>query len=308
MNGGTPGAARVTIVTPTYRPDLEMTRELCASIDRHLKTPFRHLVIVPRRDVSRFAPLATTQREVIVAERLLRPHGFHRLPLPLRIRIPGLIDRRLREQWWKPGTGRVTGWLIQQMLKLQSAELTDDELIVFIDSDVSFVRDVDAGLLHVDGRVRLHRTPGKLASEGHHRWRAAALALIGLADGAADRVSYIGNVVTWRRSNLVALLARIEAVTGTDWRTAVARTRALSEYMLYGYFAEYLLPDRGGHVVEPFGAVHSLWTRGDEALVAFVAGLTEAHVAVHIQSTVIAGRAERQRIIRAALDHAEARA
>ena len=43
-----------------------------------------------------------------------------------------------------------------------------------------------------------------------------------------------GMVASCRR----AMASRIEAVTGLDWVEALCRTRAFSEYMLYGYFVE----------------------------------------------------------------------
>lgn len=287
---------RVTVVTPSYRPDLAITGELCRSIDAHFRLPFQHLLIVPRRDVSRFAKLAGPNRRILVAENLLAPHGFRKLPLPSRLHIPGIVDRRLREQWYKKGAGRISGWLIQQIIKLQSAELTEDELLVFIDSDLVFIRDVTERLFHAGDRLRLHRSPG-LASSAHRLWRDTVLELIGLDPAAAEEASFIGNVVTWKRSNLVRLLSRIEEVTGADWRTAVARARTVSEYMLYGYYSAYLLPDRGGHGVEKFDAVHSLWVDDPEQKARFVHGLRPEHVAIHIQSALLSDLEGRRRLV-----------
>ncbi|HEX8445342.1 MAG TPA: DUF6492 family protein [Sphingomonas sp.] len=288
---------RVTVVTPTYRPDHAITVALCETIDRHFRMAYRHILIVPRRDVRLFGPLASPDRVVLIAEDLLRPHGFFKLPLPSRLRIPGLIDRRLREQWFKPGVGRITGWLIQQILKLQSAELTQDETLVFIDSDLAFIRDIDRDIFQVDGKVRLHRNAGGLASDHHRRWRETSMALLGLDAAGVAENGYIGNVITWKRSNLVRMLDRIEAVTGADWRTAVAKTGNVSEYMLYGYHAEYALPERGDHHIAPFAGVHSLWVDGADSRTAFLNGLQAHHAAVHIQSTIMSGMAERQRLI-----------
>jgi hypothetical protein len=296
-----PDNARVSIVTPTYRPDHAITVALCDTIDRHFKTPYQHLVIVPRRDYRLFAPLAGPNRSILVAEDLLRPHGFHKLPLPSRLYIPGLVDRRLREQWYKKGVGRITGWLIQQIIKLQSAELTRDETLIFIDSDLAFIRDIDSSIFHVDGKLRLHRNPGVLATPHHRRWRETSIALLGLDAATTPENGYIGNVITWKRSNLVKMLAKIEAVTGKDWRTAVASTRDVSEYMLYGYHAEFGLPDQGQHQIATFGAVHSLWVGGQEQREVFLKGMKPHHVAVHIQSTIMSDTAERDRLIQAAI-------
>jgi len=293
--------ARVTIVTPTYRPDHAITVALCATIDRHFKTPYQHLVIVPRRDSRLFAALAGPNRKILIAEDLLRPYGFYKLPLPSRLYIPGLIDRRLREQWYKPGVGRITGWLIQQILKLQSADLTQDETLIFIDSDLAFIRDIDSGIFHIDGKLRLHRNPGVLATEHHRRWRTSSIALLGLNADTTPENGYIGNVITWKRSNLVKMLAKIESVTGKDWRTAFASTRDVSEYMLYGYHAEFALQDIGGHAIATFDAIHSLWFGEQVHRDVFLSGMRPHHVAVHIQSTIMSDMTERGRLIAAAI-------
>lgn len=289
--------ARSTIVTPTYRPDLQLTRDLCASIDRYFAMDYRHLVIVPRSDRRLFADLAGPRRDVLIAEDVLGPLGFFKLPLPSRIRIPGLVNRRLREQWIKRGQGRVGGWLVQQIIKLASAGLTQDELLVFIDSDLHFIRTVDDALYRVGDKVRLHRNPGGLASAAHHDWRRSAIALLGLDGAAVPEEGYIGNVVTWRRPVLQAMLARIEAVTGTDWASAVVRAKAVSEYMLYGYFAAHGGAGETGHAIEPFGGVHSLWRDTDEARDAFLGGLRPEHVAIHIQSAITTDPAARAALI-----------
>jgi hypothetical protein len=283
-----------TVITPTYAADFEHARTLCASLDRFLRIPHRHLLIVPSNDVALFRPLAGPRRKVISKESVLGRHGFHRLPVPRRIRVPGLIDRRIKEQWWLRGAGRLSGWLVQQIVKLSAPELTEDEHLVFIDSDVALVRPFEWRHLDRDGVVRLHEHHRGTHHDTHHRWRDSALALTGGAPEQGPPTNYIGHLIGWRRSNLVALQQRIEAVTGMDWRLAVARRKEVSEYILYGYFVRAQAGD-AGHVREDLGLVRSLWADDAASLESFAEAPDEGHVAVHIQSTLPMPDIERER-------------
>ena len=283
-----------TLVTPTYAADFDHARTLCASLDRFMAIPHRHLLVVPSNDVALFRALAGPRREVIAKEAVLGCHGFHRLPVPRRIRVPGLIDRRIKEQWWRRGAGRLSGWLIQQIVKLSAPELTQDEHLVFIDSDVALVRPFAWQHLARDGMVRLHEHHRGIHHATHHSWRDAALALTGGTPEAGEPTNYIGHLIGWRRSNLVALQARIEVVMGMDWRLAIAQRRDVSEYILYGYFVRGLA-DSVGHVREDLGLVRSLWADDAASLETFAQAPDEGHVAIHIQSTLPMPRAERER-------------
>ena len=283
-----------TLITPTYAADFDHARTLCASLDRFMDVPHRHLLVVPSNDLWLFGMLAGPRREVIAKETVLGRHGFHRLPVPRRIRVPGLIDRRIKEQWWRAGAGRLSGWLVQQIVKLSAPELTQDEHLVFIDSDVALVRPFEWRHLTRDGAVRLHEHGRGTHHDTHRRWRDAAIALTGGPPECGMPTNYIGHLIGWRRSNLVALQARIEAVTGMDWRLAIARRKDVSEYILYGYFVRGAAGD-AGHIREDLGLVRSLWADDAASLERFARSPDESHVAVHIQSTLPMTRTERER-------------
>ena len=280
---------RLSVITPTYSADYEMARSLCASMDRFLNIPFHHWLVVPSRDLALFASLKGPNRAVISKESVLGRHGFYRLPVPARVHVPGLIDRRIKEQWWRPGAGRLSGWLVQQIIKLSAPEITEDEHLMFIDSDVALVRLFHWDHLIRDGAVRLHEHHAGTHHDTHHRWRDAALELVGGAAEQGAPTNYIGHLIGWRRSNVLALQQRIEAVTGMDWRRALAKRKDVSEYILYGYFvadADRRGEGAMGHVREDLGLVHSLWVGDAEAEARFAAGLGAQHVAVHIQSAI----------------------
>ena len=291
----------VTVVTPSYRNDFELAVDLCRSLDAHFQSRFDHVLIVPRRDLALFSRLASAHRRVLTKEDVLRSHGFRKLPTPTRVRIPGLVDRKFREQWWCAGAGRVSGWVVQQIIKLSAPEFTAAPVLLFIDSDVYFFKDFDAGRLYSDDFVKLHRYATGSDTE-HQEWYQTALRLLGVTRDAPPMMNYIGSLVAWRRDVLLALRERLETVNGKPWRLVIARCRAISEYILYGAYCSAVAPQATGHVFEDLRLAHALWTPGTETdIPAVAAAVRDEHVAIHVQSTMPLTITRRRELIGAIL-------
>lgn len=287
-----PDSALTAFVTPTYWADRANAERLCRSMDRHVAIPFRHFVIVPRRDLPLFRHLAGPSRTLLTKEEVIGRYGFRFLPVPRRVRIPGLVDRRFKEQWNLPGAGRLSGWVIQQIVKLAAPDFVADERIVYVDSDVELIRPLGDAHLERKGLLRLHEHDGGTGLATHRRWRDNALRLLGQPAEEGTPRNYIGHLIPWRRSNVVALQGKLEAVGGKPWWRLLAELKDFSEYILYGYFVARSA-DGLGHVREPLGLVHSLWVAGEAETERFRAGLTPDHVGVHIQSVLPMSEAER---------------
>ena len=228
----------VAIATPSYSGDFERCRLLCASIDRFVGGHAMHYLLVEDRDLKLFAPLAGPRRQVIPESALL-PRWLSSWPDPLslgRRRVwtgPGALAR---------GLPPLRGWHAQQLRKLAFPLKSHEDIVLFADSDMIFLRPFDvASLVAADG-VRLYRKPeGITAGMSRHRdWCRLASRLLGLPEPAFPSADYINNLVSWRRDNVVAMMARIEQQTGRDWVSAIAAHRQFSEYVLYGYFVERL--------------------------------------------------------------------
>lgn len=278
----------IAIVTPSYRNDFEYVKDLSASLDKYCSIPFKHFLIVPASDLKMFSVLQSAHRVVMSKESVLKAHGYFRLPLPKRLHIPGLIDRRFKEQWYKPGVGRLSGWVVQQLIKLAAPDYTDAEVMVFVDSDVLLFRELSAEDLYVDGALKLTQKPIHSGMTSHIGWHANALAMIGAKDFKAPLSNYIGQLICWRRDVLLQLQQRITEVTGEHWMLALARKRDISEYILYGVYAEALLsPQQHRHAFDPIGLTCSYWTpEVDFKADAMAANVKPQHVALHIQSTI----------------------
>ncbi len=277
---------RVALITPSYRNDFELARDLCRSLDEFARFDHEHILIVPARDRALFAPLAGPKRRVLVREEIIGRHGFRRLPVPTLIPLPFGRTMRLREQYHLKGLGRVSGWLVQQIVKLSAAEFSDAEVFVFADSDVLLFRPFTADMLQNGDGLHLQRHVEGRDLETHRTWRATAHRLLGVTQASAEPFNYIGQFVTWRRPVLERLLERIEAQTGQGWQRAIAKAATVSEYILYGEFVAEGLAEPSGHIAADRKLYNSVWLPDERIDVeAIAAGTQPQHVALHIQST-----------------------
>jgi hypothetical protein len=293
--------SQLTVITPSYRNDYELAVDLCQSMDQFLQVPFKHLLIVPKSDMELFSSLRAPNRILISKEELLRSHGFHKIPFPKRIHIPGLIDIRTREQWYRPGVGRVTGWLVQQLVKLSAPELADSDYFMFIDSDNVLFRPMKMEDLTAGASIKLARRPLTPEMHEHLLWHRNALSVLGVEQFSDTKYNYIGHFIVWKRDAILALQRQIEKISGEDWRITLCKKKAVSEYILYGVFCETVGWDAHYHVLVEPELTCSYWTSSEEDLNVqeMAKSLKPTHVALHIQSTIPMPMAKRRTLINA---------
>ena len=221
-----PRPAKLAIVTPSYEPDFELCRTLNRSVIEFWPSSVTHYIFVDRRDRALFQTLAGPRTTVVNKEELI-PRGMFQLPYANR--------------WFSTATFLpLAGWLVQQIAKIAAATYLTEDVLVMVDSDAVFVRDVDPRLFVEDSKSRLYRQPYAIRSDmtAHVEWHRHATELMGLPIEHPPMHDYIGQVIGWDRAIVRAMCERIEATTGTSWHTALARTRKVSEYLLYGIFVE----------------------------------------------------------------------
>ena len=211
------------IITCSYGLDFERCRRLCNSVDRFVPERIRHTLIVPKRDLDTFAPLANHRREIRSTESVL----------PARYRqMPGM------QRWWLDDQGwPVRGWVLQQLTKMSADRVTDAENLLIADSDIQFIRAFDENAVLKNGQLRLHRIPEAKQSGIHLTWHEQAGALLGTPRAYAG-ADYVGQLITWRRQHLLGMKERIASVTGRPWHRAVGRSLRVSEYILYGVYVD----------------------------------------------------------------------
>lgn len=281
-------AASYAIATPSYAGDFERCRLLCASVDRFVTGQAMHYLLVEDGDLALFRPLEGPRRKVLPESALL-PGWLKAWPDPLTL--------GRRRVWTGAGALRrgvppLRGWHAQQLRKLALPLSVAEDVVVFCDSDMMFLRPFDLAGLSDGGAVRLYAKPAGITSDmaEHARWCVHAAKLLGIAAPGFPSDDYINNLVTWRREHVVAMMARIEDVSGRDWVSAIARQRAFSEYMLYGYYVDRVLGRaQAGHFRASQALCKVFWG-GDVAPLADLASFEEVlapgQVAVGVQSFI----------------------
>ena len=279
--------AKVAIITPSYRNDFDNAVDLCRSIDQFCEFEFEHLVIVPQSDVKLFSALNGTNRRVIARESILRPHGFRRLPVPTLIKLPFGKTLRLREQYYLPGVGRVSGWLVQQIVKICAGELTTADIFIFADSDVFLVRPFSLAALRSGDQLTLQQHVRGRDLDTHKLWRKTAHELLGVdKPQATEHFNYIGQLIPWDRATLDGLIRRIQSVTGPNWQRAIAKAKTVSEYILYGEYVVEIAAVAEPRPIRDMKLANSVWS--PDAVIdveAILAAMEPENIAVHIQST-----------------------
>ena len=226
---------KFAIITPSYAPDFEHCRLLCESVLQYVPESVHHYLLVDRRDVPLFSELRATRTHLITKEELL-PWWLVQLPFG--------------RKWWLNFRGLpVRGWVLQQLTKLSVNRAVDADVYIFLDSGAFFVRPYDPHSLTENGKVPLLREdkPEWSNVPWNIRWHQVSARLLGLPVKDYYQTGYVGNLVYWRREHLSQLHTQIEQTTGRDWVASVANQLRISEYTLYGVFAEHVLGDASGH-------------------------------------------------------------
>lgn len=263
------------IITPSYAPDFERCKLLSWSVEAFAPQSVKHYIIVPKRDLPLFKKLQKANTEIITVESIL-PTWIQRLPLV--------------KNWWLSFKHiAVRGWIIQQIIKLATAEFLNEDVFIFVDSDVAFIRPFSEQNFVKDDKVRLFRTPAQIAPQTPigEKWHQTAHSLLGLPDVTPPVPGYIGQIMTWRRDNLRKLYQHIELVSGRGWMETVCGAWNLSEYVIYGIFVDQILKEPIGHYYDAGRICHEYWftsSMSDEELDKFFAENLREDIGVMISA------------------------
>ena len=270
----------VALLTPTYGRDIELCALLCESVDRHVSSFSKHYLLVPDCDLALFARFESASRSVLPASKFL--------PRWLRP-LPRIIQRNRRQYWWSFRTTPVSGWHVQQVLKIAATIALPHERYCLLDSDVVFFRDFDLSRFEYPNAIPLLNMPDAVTAGEirHSHWVETAHRLVGLPRPRFPASDYIGHIIFWDQQTARAMAAKIEAVTGLGWVEALCRTREFSEYMLYGYFAQNQPGFSGGHTLTSGTPCVSYWDRpklSQGELIQLLRRADEDHVAFSVAS------------------------
>ncbi|MEB3217575.1 MAG: DUF6492 family protein [Nostocales cyanobacterium 94392] len=267
-----------SIVTPSYAPDFERCRLLCQSVDNFIPPSVTHYIIVPQRDLPLFKQIKRRNTEIITVESVL-PWWIKRIPV-------------MENGWLSAKNGFIRGWILQQIVKLSVALYAKEDFYIFVDSDFAFIRHFNPQSFVKGGTVRLFRVDNQYNDNFfetyrlHKTWVEIAGNLVGIENIQFPVHGYIGQLPTWRHDNLLKMYERIENVCQRNWIAATCSSWQIAEYILYGMYVDYVLPD-SGHYYESKRICHDYWltkAMSNEELEKFFLNIHPEDIAVHISS------------------------
>ena len=120
----------------------------------------RHYILVEQRDVALFRQLETSDR-MVISERDLLPDWLRPYNDPL-----SLFRRRI---WLSRRTQPLRGWHVQQLRRIAIASHVREDALIYVDSDVAFIKPFDADVFWRNGLVRLFRRDDGIATRSATR-------------------------------------------------------------------------------------------------------------------------------------------
>lgn len=223
------------LITPSYAPDFERCQLLCLTREQCLPSDVKHYIVVDRRDVPLFKQLSNQTTEILVVEDIL-PWWIKRIPLA-------------KQGWVSLKSLPIRNWILQQVVKLSIAQIVDEDILGFVDSDAAFIRAFDPQDFVREGKVRLYREPASIPDywQNFQRWYQAGSFLLKAPQVTYPAPNYIGDLITWKRTNVFKLYRYLEETHSRPWIETIIRTPHFSEYILYGMFVEYILKGASEH-------------------------------------------------------------
>lgn len=228
------------VITPSYTPDFDRCKLLARSVQKFVQ-PATHYIIVTQQDYPLFKQLRGPTTEILVVESLI-PRWLFKMPF-------------VKNGWFSLKTPPVRNWILQQIVKLSAGYQIEKDVLIYVDSDLSFIRPLDLQTLVQGDQVRLFRAYDD--SQPIDAWDLTAAKLLGLPTQKLP--NYLHALVTWRHDNVVKLFQHLEAVSGRGAIATLCRSWHLSEYQLYGAFVEHFLGNESGHFWETRGLCKEYW-------------------------------------------------
>lgn len=296
--------ATMAILTPSFRDDVGMFRELHGSVLRCTADDVVHHVVVPDRDIHLFKAIPSPRLRVVGTSTLLprrlvstyeAVRTLRRVPV-LGPHVPKVQAVNVRRPW-----PPVRGWVLQQLVKIEAVARSGADVVVMADSDVALIRPMSTEDFLRDGSVRFYRGADPLTPDllRHATWQRVSRQLLGLPQ-QADHHDYISPFIAWDPAIVARIQARVRDVTGMPWLDAMARELHFSEFMLYGSYVDNMgtRADRSFSSSDP--RCRSYWETtplDDRSAEEFIASTSPSDLAVHIQSASRTPDPVRRRVI-----------
>jgi hypothetical protein len=233
----------IDAVLPLVAEDIPRARLLARSLDRFFPDLGTCWVVTPRKDVdaaARALPYRVVAEDELVPE-LRRGSNYDR--------IASMVGAR--------GFTLVSGWYVQQLVKLAAAELVESDFYLTLDSDVICVRPTRAADLVRDGRAVCD---GRPASK-HAEWYEWAERVLGVA---GERTDHAVTPALLARDAVRELTRHLDArAQRGSWRGYLLASIPWTEYTLYTTYLEQAGVYDRYHLRLGKGAVYGncVWSR-----------------------------------------------
>lgn len=266
----------LAVITPCYRGDAELFRELHRSVLEMTSDDTVHHVFVPRRDRALFREYEGPRCRVWVRSELLPWHY---------LRLPTEVYLNLKQPW-----PVLRPWVMQQTVKIAAAAELDADVVLVIDSDAVLVRPTTSDRFRINGRLALHRVENAVTTDmlRHVIWHRVARKLLGLPPAPPPPLpDYVNALNFWDPAVVRAMQQQIEETTGRKWMDAFNAQLHISEFMLYGVFVDEALaftrprPPSHGVICKNY---YEREPMDREAAIAFADDLNPETIAIMISS------------------------
>ncbi|MDE2385952.1 MAG: hypothetical protein KGO53_15170 [Alphaproteobacteria bacterium] len=252
-------------------------------------------MIAAEADLHLFRHLASLRRTVLTYRDLL-PHW--------KIQTTANRFGAERRIWWTWRHGPIAGWQVQQIIKMAAAEWAKEEALLYCDSDMFFVRGVDLNGFWRGPNLRMLRSSEAGVPEGppHSDFVTTSLAALKISPVPEKTHGYIDNAVTWHGSLVKQMLNHVTETHGRHWCEYLSKPAGISEYTLYGYFADYVAGEAAPVFHDSQSLCKTRWNKDDsETVAAFCSKLDPGHVALAFQSFLDADQATLNRVFEASV-------
>jgi hypothetical protein len=222
---------KLAVITPCFRGDAAMFRELHRSVLEFTSEDTVHHVLVPSWDKHLFTEYEGPRCRVWIRSEIL-PRHYVRVPFTdmyANVRKP-----------WPP----LRGWVMQQTAKIATAAQIEADVVLVADSDVVLVRPTRADRFMANGQLCLYRIDNGVSEQmrRHVIWHQVARDMLGLpASPPPPLPDFVTPLNFWDPAIVRAMQERVTEVTGQSWLDAFNSQRHVSEFILYGVFVEEVL-------------------------------------------------------------------
>lgn len=268
-------------------------------MDALLTGNWKHYVVVDQPHYAMFRHLQGPRREVLLTHDVL--------PGKMRL-LFHMPFAKGRSVWWSRSAGFSIGWHLQQMVKIGMANHLSEDGLAYCDSDTLFLKPFDVASLTRAHQFRLYKNKAAASPDQtpNPAYTRAALSMLGLPVQGSYH-GYVDNFVTWHRPTVLGLQQKLGENFNGIWQRAFRNRLQVSEYNLYGLYADHLMPASSVHFHTSSHLCRTHWARNTLApsdVSAMCRSLRADEVMVGIQSFANVD----ERLLEVELNHALAQA